>query len=60
MSISKQLLGDTHQPLPVGPGKPEWRDYRCERDGIVVNLLLFCEPLRGSRWVGCDRAAHQD
>jgi hypothetical protein len=38
--------------LPIEPGKPEWRDYEYERGGVVVNLFLFCEPLRGSRWVG--------
>ncbi len=47
---SKQLLKDTTQPLPMGPGRVERRDYEYERDG-VVNLFLFCEPLRGRRWV---------
>lgn len=32
------------------PGKPERRDYEYER-GVVVNLFLFFEPLRGRRWV---------
>jgi DDE superfamily endonuclease len=49
--VSKQLLRDTHQqPLPIEPGKPERHDYEYERAG-VVNLFLFCEPLRGRRWV---------
>ncbi len=48
--VSKQLLRDTHQPLPIEPGKPERRDYEYERAG-VVNLFLFCEPLQGRRWV---------
>jgi hypothetical protein len=48
--VSKQLLRDTRQPLPMEPGKPERRDYEYERGG-VVNLFLFCEPLQGRRWV---------
>jgi transposase len=48
---SKQLLRDTHQPLPMEPGRPERReDYEYERGG-VMNLFLFCEPLEGRRWV---------
>ncbi len=48
--VSKQLLRDTRTPLPMEPGRPERRDYEYERGG-VVNLFLFCEPLRGRRWV---------
>lgn len=48
--ISKQLLRDTRQSLSMEPGKPERQDYEYERGG-VVNLFLFCEPLRGRRWV---------
>jgi hypothetical protein len=48
--VSKQLLRDTRQPLPMQPGRPERRDYEYERHG-VVNLFLFCEPLQGRRWV---------
>jgi transposase len=47
---SKQLLRDTREPLPMEPGRAERRDYEYERGG-VVNLFLFCEPLRGGRWV---------
>ena len=47
---SKQLLRDAQQPLPIEPGRAERRDYEYERGG-VVNVLLFCEPLRGRRWV---------
>jgi transposase len=47
---SKQLLRDTRQPLPTEPGKPERQDYEYERGG-VVNVFLFCEPLRAKRWV---------
>jgi hypothetical protein len=48
--ISKQLLRDTRAPLPARPGQPECVDYEYERGG-VANLFLFCEPLRGQRWV---------
>ena len=47
---SKQLLKDTREPLPMKPGRAERRDYEYERGG-VVNLFLFCEPLRSRRWV---------
>ena len=48
--VSKQLLRDTRQSLPMEPGRPQRRDYEYERGG-VVNLFLFCEPLQGRRWV---------
>jgi transposase len=48
--VSKQLLRDTRTPLPMEPGRPERRDYEYERGG-VVNVFLFCEPLRARRWV---------
>jgi DDE superfamily endonuclease len=49
--VSKQLLRDTRGPLPMEPGRVQRReDYEYERAG-VVNLFLFCEPLRGRRWV---------
>ncbi len=46
--VSKQLLRDLHQPLPIEPGRPQRRDYEYERGG-VVNPFLFCEPLQGRR-----------
>jgi DDE superfamily endonuclease len=48
--VSKQLLRDIRQPLPMEPGRSQRRDYEYERGG-VVNLFLFCEPLQGRRWV---------
>jgi hypothetical protein len=48
--VSKQLLRDTREPLPVKPGRVQRVDYEYEREG-VVNLFLFCEPLAGRRWV---------
>jgi len=48
--VSKQLLRDTRAPLPMSAEQPERIDYEYERAG-VMNLFLFCEPLRGQRWV---------
>ena len=48
--VSKQLLRDTREPLPMEPGRAERQDYEYERGG-VANLFLFCEPLAGRRWV---------
>ena len=48
--VSKQLLRDTREPLPMQPGKPQRQDYEYERGG-VANLFLFSEPLAGKRWV---------
>jgi hypothetical protein len=48
--VSKQLLRDACQSLPMEPGRIQRHDYEYERGG-VVNLFLFCEPLQGKRWV---------
>lgn len=47
--ISKQLLADTQEPLPLEPGHPERQDYEYERHG-VCNIFLACEPLSGKRY----------
>ncbi len=47
---SKQLLRDVQAPLPAKPGRVKREDYTYERTG-VLNLFLFCEPLRGWRSV---------
>ena len=47
---SKQLIGETRQPLPMGVGEIERFDYEYERKG-VCNLFMFCEPKRGWRHV---------
>lgn len=47
---SKQLVGETRQPLPAAPGQPARYDYEYHRNG-VCNLFLFCEPLAGWRHV---------
>lgn len=48
--ISKQLLRDTREPLPMRPKQARRVDYEYERGG-VVNVFLFYEPLAGKRWV---------
>jgi hypothetical protein len=47
---SKQLLGETRQPLPAQPGQPARYDYEYKRNG-TRNLFLFCEPQAGWRHV---------
>ena len=47
--VAKQLLPETRAPLPGAPGRPARADFEYERGG-VVNIFLFCEPLRGTRW----------
>ena len=48
--VSKQLLRDTRAPLPLAPGRAMRHDFEYERGG-VVNIFLFCEPLRATRWM---------
>jgi DDE superfamily endonuclease len=45
---SKQLIGETRQPLPARPGQGARYDYEYKRNGIR-NLFLFCEPQAGWR-----------
>jgi transposase len=47
---SKQLLGDTHEPLPARPGQPARQDYEYERNG-TSNLFIAFEPLQNWRHV---------
>ena len=47
---SKQLLRDAREREEVRPGSAKREDYEYKREG-VANLFLFCEPLRGQRWV---------
>lgn len=46
--LSKQLLKDPREPLPVRPGEVEKQDYEYEREG-VCNVFVACEPLAGKR-----------
>jgi len=57
---SKQLVGETRQPLPAEPGQPARYDYEYQRNG-VCNLFLFCEPLVGWRHIEVtERRTQQD
>src|SRR5882757_7078290 len=47
---SKQLVGETVQPLPPEPGQPERFDYEYVRNG-TANLFMVSEPLLGWRAV---------
>ncbi len=48
--LSKQLVGEVAQPLPLEPGQPARYDYEYERNG-TANLFMFFEPLVGQRFV---------
>jgi hypothetical protein len=47
---SKQLVGETVQPIPAQPGRPERFDYEYVRNG-TANLFMISEPLAGWRHV---------
>ena len=47
---STQLLADTREPVPAGPGRPKRQDYEYRREG-TRNLFLACEPKAGWRHV---------
>jgi hypothetical protein len=47
---SKQLVADTHVPIPAAPGQPERIDYEYARQG-TANLFMVFEPLAGHRRV---------
>jgi len=47
---SKQLIGETRQPLPAQPGQAARYDYEYNRNG-TRNIFLLCEPQVGWRRV---------
>lgn len=47
---SKQLIRETHTPIPAAPGRPAREDDEYERNG-TANLCLLFEPLVGRRHV---------
>ena len=47
---SKQLLGETRDPIPAAPGRTERYDHEYVRGG-VASLFMLCEPLAGWRHV---------
>jgi hypothetical protein len=48
--VSKQLVGETRQPLPTVPGQATRYDYEYQRRG-VCNLFMFFDPVQGWRHV---------
>jgi hypothetical protein len=51
---SKQLIGETRQPVPAAPGQVAHYDYEYVRNG-VANLFMIFEPLAGRRDVEVTR-----
>ena len=47
---STQLIGETAEPVPAEPGRPERFDYEYVRNG-TANLFMISEPLTGRRSV---------
>lgn len=47
---SKQLVGESIEPIPAQPGQPERFDYEDVRNG-TANLFMISEPLLGWRAV---------
>ena len=47
---SKQLVGETREPIPGAPGRPARYDYEYKRNG-VANLFMLFAPLEGWRHV---------
>jgi hypothetical protein len=45
---SRQLIGETVQPIPAEPGQPERVDYEYVRNG-TANLFMLFQPLIGWR-----------
>ena len=48
--LSKQLVGEIAQPIPIEVGQPLRYDYEYERNG-TSNLFMCFEPLAGQRFV---------
>ena len=47
---SKQLIGETREPLPAAPGEPARYDYEYVRNG-TRNLFMLTEPQAGWRHI---------
>ncbi|MGA8769003.1 MAG: IS630 family transposase [Rhodomicrobium sp.] len=47
---SKQMIVETHEPIPAKPGRKARHDYEYERGG-VANLFMMFAPLEGWRHV---------
>jgi hypothetical protein len=48
--MTKQLIKNVRDPIPVKPGKPMKEDFHYEKKGIV-NIFIFAEPKAGKRFV---------
>jgi len=44
----RQLIGQTRESIPAGPGQPAREDYEYRRLG-TCNVFMACEPLAGTR-----------
>src|SRR5437764_2400266 len=55
---SRQLIGETVEPIPAGPGQPERFDYEYVRNGVATLFMVFM-PLLAFRsvWVTERRTA---
>src|SRR5262249_43946802 len=47
---SKQMVAETHEPIPAKPGRKAGTDYGYPRNG-VANLFMIFAPLEGWRHV---------
>lgn len=55
-----QLLGETRDPIPMKPGRPERQDGEYIRNG-TCSIFVFTEPLAGWRHVtACERRTRVD
>ena len=48
--MTKQLINNVRDPIPVSPGKPVKHDFHYEKKGIV-NIFMFADPKGGKRFV---------
>lgn len=48
--MPKQLLAETHEPIPCQTGQPARQDFEYKRNGVADLFMLF-EPLQGKRFV---------
>ena len=57
---SKQLLGDTVEPLPMTPGSPKREDYHYARGGVRSLFMFFAPHLGWRRVASSVRRTRQD
>jgi len=49
---SKQLLGESEEPIAAAPGQPAKESCRYERNGVQA-IFMFFDPVRGWRRTSC-------